>query len=66
MEGNSQVGGGVVVLILRYYPGKTALLEVQIEHLLVTNQKHYCWRELIQYLVLLLLYLLQWHLPSIS
>lgn len=56
MEGNSQVvvGGGV---ILRYYPVKTALVEVQIGHLLVTNQNHYSWRQLTQYLVLLVLYL---------
>jgi hypothetical protein len=33
------VGG----LNLRYYPGKTALVEVQIGQLLNTNQNHYCW-----------------------
>lgn len=44
-------------LNLRYYPGKTALVEVQIGQLLNTNQNHYCWRQLTQYLVLLVLYL---------
>jgi len=55
--GGGGEGGGGGGLILRYYPGKTALIEVQIEHLLVTNQNHYCWRKLTQYLVLLVLYL---------